>query len=428
MSELLQAGPDRLHALRRRAQRCCVAFSDEVLPPGASRPRGRVGIEINRTTGQALLHVERGIAYSGPSSEVADWFETGTATFRDFDELCYWLSGPLAAAYAGHASSTDDQRAQDDEREREVAALIVDESALTAALEAEVIGQRRSAEALARATALHLARSRPRRPLAALAMGPTGVGKTLMAETLADAISATSQAECHFLRLDMTEFQERHTVSKLLGAPPGYVGFGDDPQLAQTLRSDGRAVILIDEIEKAHPDVFLSLMNLIDAGRLTPASGGTIDARASVLIFTTNLAVDVVSRALADAGERSSDTVSRDGIVRTALRANGIAPELVGRLHELLVFDPLAPEHVDAIVVRSIEREAATFGLELRSVEPGVVTRLRQWTPDPGSGARAWEYLISAEVGPALLRARRDGLAGPVTLAGWPVTVSEVGD
>jgi ATP-dependent Clp protease ATP-binding subunit ClpA len=302
-----------------------------------------------------------------------------------------------------------------------VEAVVIEDDRLAAALEMEVIGQHSSAVVLARAAALHLARVAPRRPLTVLALGPTGVGKTLMAETLAGAISRTTGTDCDYLRLDMAEFQERHTVSKLLGAPPGYVGFGEDPQLLRALRTGGRAVVLIDEIEKAHPDVFLALMNLMDAGRITPASGDTLDARHAILVFTTNLAVDVIRSILAQA--ENPEPVSRDTSVRAALRSHGVAPELVGRLHELLVFDDLGQEHLDALITRSIEREARTFGLEVLQVAPDVIEALRSRRPDPGSGARAWEHLICVDLGPAFLDARRRGVTGVVTINGDPVTV-----
>jgi ATP-dependent Clp protease ATP-binding subunit ClpA len=242
-----------------------------------------------------------------------------------------------------------------------------------------------------------------------------------MAETLAGAIAKTAGTDCDYLRLDMAEFQERHTVSKLLGAPPGYVGFGEDPQILRALRTGGRAVVLIDEIEKAHPDVFLALMNLMDAGRITPASGEAIDARHAILVFTTNLAVEVIRSVLSQAS--NLEPVSRDTAVRAALRSHGIAPELVGRLHELLVFDDLGQEHLDALIARSVEREGRTFGLEVLKVAPEVIEALRCHRSDPGSGARAWEHLICVDIGPAFLDARRRGITGMVSIKGDPITV-----
>lgn len=412
MSQLLRAGPEEIAALRGRSQRCCIAFSDEPFPPGASRASGRVGLETDPLTGRSLLHVERGVVFEGSSAEVGEWFAAGTRAFATYDELQDWLAGPLAATYGANPSTSNRHSRP------AVESVVIGIDELAAALEDEVIGQNRCARDLARTTVEQLARVQPRRPLTVLALGPTGVGKTLMAESLASAIRSVADVPCDYLRLDMTEFQERHTVSKLLGAPPGYVGFGDEPQLVRTLRNGARAVVLIDEIEKAHPDVFLAIMNLMDAGRLTPASGDPIDARHAILLFTTNLAADTVGEAIARAGRRTDDPIARDSLVRSTLRAHGIAPALVGRLHQLLVFRQLDDEHLDALLIRSIEREARTFGLEALEVAPQVVVALRADRPDPGSGVRAWEHLVCTRLGGAFLAARRQGIVGSVALRG----------
>ena len=421
MSQLLRARPEHLADLQQRARQCCIAFAEEPLPPGSSLPTARVGIEINPDNGRSLLHIERGLTYSGPSDEVAAWFAAGTRSFDSYAQLQEWLSGPLAAAYSGHAANTNDASGPAQASDtRSSKPILVEPDNLAAALSAEVVGQERSITQIAAAAALHLARRSPRRPLTALALGPTGVGKTLMAESLATAIATVSGKPCDYLRLDMTEFQERHTVSKLLGAPPGYVGFGEAPRLAQALRSGQLAVVLVDEIEKAHPDVFLALMNLLDAGRLTPASGPPIDARHAILIFTTNLGAAVLADTLSEAPGACGDLILRDSIVRETLRTHGIAPELVGRLHTLLVFDTLADEHLDEVLRRTISREAATFGLDVSTVAPEVLTDLRQRRPDPGSGVRAWEHLVGVTIGPELLAACKRGAAGELALRGSP--------
>ena len=417
MSSLLLAPPHQLLALEERARRCCLAFCDEPLPPGASQPTGRVGIEVDPHTGRSLLHVERGIAYTGPSEELAAWFVSGTRVFEDYDELREWLAGPLAEAYAGSAPIRDNTV------DPVIEPLLVDPAQIVSLLNEEVVGQARSIEQMVAATALHLARRAPRRPLTALALGPTGVGKTLLAESLATAIGEATGEDCGYLRIDMTEFQERHSVSKLLGAPPGYVGFGDDSRLVDTLRTNAHAVVHIDEIEKAHPDVFLSIMNLMDAGRLTPAQGPVVDARHAILVFTTNLGADVVAERLAASPEIRDDAVATDAVVRQTLRTHGIVPELVGRLHRLLVFDALRGEHLNEILERSIAREAATFGLDVVGIGPEVLLHLRKQSPDPGSGVRAWEQLIAVELGPALLDACRQGVSGAVTVNGDPPVI-----
>lgn len=420
VSLLLRARPDHLRALQERAQQYCLAFSDEPLPPGASQPTGRVGIEVDPDTGRSLLHVERGITYAGPSEEVAAWFASGTRSFDSFRQLQDWLSGPLAAAYAGHAASTSDSGPATPSRADRPEPILVDPGEVADSLAAEVVGQDACIEQVVSATALHIARSSPRRPYTALALGPTGVGKTLLAESLATAIARATGKPCDYLRLDMTEFQERHSVAKLLGAPPGYIGFGDEPRLVNTLRNGQRAVVLVDEIEKAHSDVFLAIMNLMDAGRLTPASGPPVDARHAIIIFTTNLGADVLAEAFEREPDSRDDPIARDSLVRNTLRAHGIAPELVGRLHSLLVFDALDDEHLDEVLRRTIAREAATFGLNVTNVSGGVLAGLRSQRPDPGSGVRAWEHLVSVELGPALLDACRRRLTGELAVVGDP--------
>jgi hypothetical protein len=420
LSQLLRARSDHLQALQERAQQNCLAFSDEPLPPGASQPTGRVGIELDPHTERWLLHVERDITYSGPSEEVAAWFATGTLEFEGFHQLKDWISGPLAAAYAGHAASTSGSSRTASADPGQLNAILIDQTQLAASLAGEVVGQEHCIEQIVAATALHLARRSPRRPYTALALGPTGVGKTLLAESLATAIASASGEPCDYLRLDMTEFQERHSVSKLLGAPPGYIGFGDEPRLANTLRTGQRAVILIDEVEKAHSDVFLAIMNLMDAGRLTPASGPPVDARHAILIFTTNLGANVLAEALDRDAEVSDDPITRDTVVRNTLRSHGIAPELVGRLHTLLVFDALGDEHLDEVLRRTIAREAATFGLDVTTISASVLEGLRKRRPDPGSGVRAWEHLVSVDLGPVLLDACRRNLAGELAIVGDP--------
>ena len=275
---------------------------------------------------------------------------------------------------------------------------------------------------------LHLARRAPRRPLTVLALGPTGVGKTLMAESLASAVTEVTSRPCGYLRIDMTEFQERHSVAKLLGAPPGYIGFGTDTRLTDVLRGNTRAIVHFDEIEKAHPDVFLAIMNLMDTGRLTPPQGPSVQACHAIFVFTTNLGADTVTERLVAEPSIRADPIAMDTCVRQVLRARGILPELVGRLHALLVFDALYDEHLDEILRRTIKREAATFGLDVDEVSPDVLAHLNTLRPDVGSGVRAWEQLVAVELGPAMLDALRRDIRGTVTIAAEPLRLIKIDD
>jgi AAA domain (Cdc48 subfamily) len=428
MSAILQAEPHQIAGLRDRAEGRCIAFTDEPLPPGASQATGRVGVEIDPNSGRTLLHVDRAVRYTGPIPEVAAWFASGTRTFATYDDLQAWIAGPLAQAYdtgAPDSGNGDLLRGETPDREA-LEPVFVDSVDIMTALAAEVVGQTTPIIQLSDATALHLARRNPRRPLTVLALGPTGVGKTLAAETLAESLTTITGQGCEYLRLDMTEFQERHTVSRLFGAPPGYMGYGESSAIVDVLRVGRWCVVLVDEIEKAHAEVFIALMNLFDAGRLTTAAGETIDARHAVFMLTTNLAVDSVTDALDTEPNVRDDQVALDALVRRTLREHGIAPELVGRLDRLMLFEHLSDEHLDEVLRRTIRREAATFGLRSTSVEDDVLAHLRNRAPDPGSGVRAWEYLVSATLGPAFAETARSGHEGDVTVHANPLRACPV--
>jgi ATP-dependent Clp protease ATP-binding subunit ClpC len=151
----------------------------------------------------------------------------------------------------------------------------------------------------------------PNRPVGSfLFLGPTGVGKTELARALTDALFG---ADSRMIRLDMSEFQERHTVSRLVGAPPGYVGYDEAGQLTEAVRRRPYSVILLDEIEKAHPDVFNILLQVLDDGRLTDGQGRTVDFKNTVLIMTSNLGSDLISRRGGTLGFAGSATTGSSG-------------------------------------------------------------------------------------------------------------------
>jgi ATP-dependent Clp protease ATP-binding subunit ClpB len=232
--------------------------------------------------------------------------------------------------------------------------------------------------------------SDPNRPIGSfLFLGPTGVGKTELARALAEYLFDDERA---IVRVDMSEYQERHNVSRLVGAPPGYVGYEEGGQLTEAVRRRPYSVVLLDEIEKAHSDVFNVLLQLLDDGRLTDGQGRTVDFRNTIVIMTSNLG----SAAFADRGmspEKQREEVLAD--VRAVFR-----PEFVNRIDELLVFEPLGREEIEAIVriqLQGLERRLAERRLTV-SLTDAAQAYLAEKGYDPEFGARPLKRLIQREV------------------------------
>jgi len=250
-------------------------------------------------------------------------------------------------------------------------------------------------EEAVRAVANAIRRSRaglsdPNRPIGSfLFLGPTGVGKTELARALAEYLFDDERA---IVRVDMSEYQERHNVSRLVGAPPGYVGYEEGGQLTEAVRRRPYSVVLFDEIEKAHGDVFNVLLQLLDDGRLTDGQGRTVDFRNTIVIMTSNLG----SAVFADRGmspEKQREEVLAD--VRAAFR-----PEFVNRIDELLVFEQLGREEIETIVriqLRGLERRLADRKLAV-SLTEAAHAYLAETGYDPEFGARPLKRLIQREV------------------------------
>jgi ATP-dependent Clp protease ATP-binding subunit ClpB len=248
-------------------------------------------------------------------------------------------------------------------------------------LHARVIGQDEAVTAVANA----IRRSRaglsdPNRPIGSfLFLGPTGVGKTELARTLADFLFDDERA---IVRIDMSEYQEKHTVSRLVGAPPGYVGYDEGGQLTEAIRRRPYAVVLLDEIEKAHPDVFNVLLQLLDDGRLTDGQGRTVDFTNTVLIMTSNL------------GSGADEQV-----VMAAVRTH-FKPEFLNRIDEIVVFHRLDERHIEQIVelqVAQLRDRLAERGLGLE-LSAAALTRIAKLGYDPDFGARPLKRVLQREV------------------------------
>jgi ATP-dependent Clp protease ATP-binding subunit ClpB len=267
---------------------------------------------------------------------------------------------------------------------------------LEAILHQRVVGQDEAVRAVANA----IRRSRagiqdPNRPIGSfLFIGPTGVGKTELAKALAEALFNTEQA---MIRIDMSEYQEKHSVSRLIGAPPGYVGYEEGGQLTEAVRRRPYSVILLDEIEKAHPDVFNILLQVLDDGRLTDGKGRTVNFKNTILIMTSNVGAHLIMERLADYRGDDKDTLMqslREEIMM--LLKQSFRPEFLNRIDEIVLFEPLSPELLSQIVtiqLNQAKKRLADQDIEL-SWEPEVVELLGELGYDVQFGARPLKRVI----------------------------------
>ncbi|GAB3798559.1 ATP-dependent chaperone ClpB [Humibacter antri] len=278
-----------------------------------------------------------------------------------------------------------------------------------------LIGQKRAVHAVADAVRRSRAGiSDPNRPTGSfLFLGPTGVGKTELAKALAEFLFDDEHA---MVRIDMSEYGEKHTVSRLVGAPPGYIGYEQGGQLTEAVRRRPYGVILLDEVEKAHPEVFDLLLQVLDDGRLTDGQGRTVDFRNTILILTSNLGSSVLIDPTMSWHEKEEEV---QALVRQEFK-----PEFVNRLDDIVVFSALSEEELGEIVSLYIDRLQAR--LHERRLELGVTPDARAWLSergyDPIYGARPLRRLMQHEIddrlATALLEGRiRDGSTVRVDLA-----------
>ena len=264
---------------------------------------------------------------------------------------------------------------------------------MEAELHHRVVGQHEAIEVISDAVRRSRAGlSDGRRPIGSfIFLGTTGVGKTELAKALAEFLF---NDENLMTRIDMSEYQERHAVSRLIGAPPGYVGYDEGGQLTEAVRRKPYSVVLLDEIEKAHPDVFNILLQVLDDGRLTDNKGRTVDFRNTIIIMTSNMGSHLIqdrfSKAIEEGGEVPTDTVeqTRDEVVEL-LKAT-LKPEFLNRIDEIVMFTPLSRGEVEQIVdiqLRAVEKMLSANGIRLE-VSPSAREWVAQAGYDPMFGAR----------------------------------------
>jgi ATP-dependent Clp protease ATP-binding subunit ClpB len=295
---------------------------------------------------------------------------------------------------------------------------------MEAVLSKRVVGQTEAVGAVSNA----IRRSRagladPNRPNGSfLFLGPTGVGKTELCKALAEFLFDTEEA---MVRIDMSEFMEKHSVARLIGAPPGYVGYEEGGYLTEAVRRRPYSVILMDEVEKAHPDVFNVLLQVLDDGRLTDGQGRTVDFRNTVIVMTSNLGSDLIQTL---AGEEKYEQM-KAAVMEVV--GQHFRPEFINRVDEAVVFHPLGREQIRAITdiqigylrKRLIERD---LSLE---VSHGALDRLGEAGFDPVYGARPLKRAIQQQLENPLAQEILAGVFGPgdvihVNVAGDGLTFS----
>ncbi|MHA7857295.1 MAG: ATP-dependent chaperone ClpB [Henriciella sp.] len=272
------------------------------------------------------------------------------------------------------------------------------------ALRARVVGQEDALQAVSNAVRRARAGLQdPNRPIGSfLFVGPTGVGKTELTKALAEFLFDDDSA---VLRLDMSEFQEKHSVARLIGAPPGYVGYDEGGVLTEAVRRRPYQVVLFDEVEKAHPDLFNTLLQVLDDGRLTDGQGRTVDFKNTVVIMTSNLGADAIANG--DEGELSA---AQREAVSTAIRAH-FRPEFINRIDETVFFQRLGRGEIDHIVDIQIARLGGLLRDRKMSIE--LTEAARHWLAergyDPVYGARPLKRVIQKELQDPLARLLLEG-------------------
>ena len=260
-------------------------------------------------------------------------------------------------------------------------------------LHKRVVGQDQAIQAVADAVRRSRAGlSNEKRPIGSfLFMGTTGVGKTELAKALAEFLF---NDENMITRIDMSEYQERHTVSRLVGAPPGYVGYEEGGQLTEAVRRHPYSVILLDEIEKAHPDVFNVLLQVLDDGRLTDGQGRVVSFKNSIIIMTSNLGSQFIQEFM-----ETGDKDAMDNAIQAALRQS-FRPEFLNRIDEIITFTSLDMEHLEKIVDLQLEKVRERLAERRIALEltPAVLERLSLDGFDPLFGARPLKRLIQHEI------------------------------
>jgi ATP-dependent Clp protease ATP-binding subunit ClpC len=369
-------------------------------PRRLSREERRMAEEENRRSSVAWYAPSSGEATERPL-ELAPESEIVPVVKHDIDEvIARWTGIPITTVHQEESARL--LRIEDDLRLR-------------------IVRQEAAISALARAIRRSRAGLRtPQRPVGSfLFLGPTGVGKTEVARSLATHLFGSERA---LIRFDMSEFMEKHSVSKLIGSPPGYVGYEEGGQLTERVRRNPYSILLLDEIEKAHPDIFNLLLQVFEDGILTDALGNTADFRHALIIMTSNIGARFIQQGqkggpLGFQASREEAMHWSGDRVRMAVQET-FNPEFINRLDEIIVFEPLSDEDLFTIAIRltdQLNQTLQSHGLQLRLTEEAARWIVDQTCTDRSYGARplrrAIQKYIEDPLSDALLAGRFNGVA-----------------
>jgi hypothetical protein len=441
--------------LFEEAREATVVLAEAEHPPVCETRRGDVTLALG-PSGAMIVHVAPGPCPT-PDFRLRMLFETGTCIFSDARDLHAFWTGPLAVAFGIEPSPPVEEPAPDpadapDVPEgqqtllgdlapratadpataapRENAGAPVRPRRVTAAGLAEelarvVHGQDAALERVAATVVAQLAKSNPARPGSVLLLGPTGVGKTSTVEALPRALAALGGPAASVYRLDCGELTGGIQTTRLLGAPPGYVGYAESTPLLDALGRRG-CILLVDEVEKAHDEVLDLLLGLLDAGRLTGSAGKRVDARHAVVVMTTSVGADELERRL---GRTPLD--NRWAVQRAAaehLRAFGLSPDLVGRIGAFALYGELDVEQAGhGLAEAAVTSLADEYGLAVADVDPIVLDVVADIAAagNDTAGARALHHAAQELLGEHFAALVADGPRRRVVIeAGPPLTVT----
>jgi len=388
--------------------------------PEVCEPREcRIGFE--RVGGTSKVLIDKGIAYQGANGVFRAFLANGEFSYQRADELEGFLSELDSSIGTQDAESSPTSSVNDTDI---VPITAFDADAFRSKMAESVIGQDHVIETLSSLLTSSVRKTKPTRPLALVFAGETGVGKTLTARCMAEALTEATGAEFGLLRIDMNQLGERYQESRFYGAPPGYIGY-NDPPLFEPVKHNPRHVILFDEMEKADPGVMLTLMNAMSDGRIESAriqndGGNAYDLTRCIMVFTSNCHFDV-EEGLSQA--EVTDECRRQ--MRGMFNDLRFPPEIIGRFSEILLFSEINDVARRAIAELSIKRLGREYSLEVASVDSELLDSFC-WLCSCEGGVRNIEYMAERILGKAFADCASSIKLNSAVVQGsvlWPVVL-----